>query len=356
MPPAARDRPVALHCFGRYSEDFRSFCRIYTTMICSRNGGAAVPANLTPHYFVAEQSYRHAETPQDKIAALERMFAALPKHKGTEKMQADIKRRLSEARRESQRTRKAGAHSMPEYLVKREGAGQMALLGPPNSGKSQLVCALTHAHPEVAGYPFTTRMPAAGMMPFEDVQIQLVDLPPISALFMEPWLPQVVRSGELSSLVVDPNDPDVLGEIDFILTTLDTWRARPPSLLLANKLDLPDAPDNFRAIDELYCERLRCLGVSALNGAGLAGFARASFGALNLVRFYSKPPGKKPDLEVPYVLRRGSTVGDAAAHIHRDFAEHLRYARIFHRSQEHDGLMVERMHIIEDGDILEFHA
>lgn len=213
-----------------------------------------MPANVTSDYLAAEQIYKCAETSQEKIAALERMFAALPKHKGTEKMQADIKRRLSEARRESQNMRSAGARSAPAYLVKREGAGQITLLGPPNSGKSQLVCALTHAHPEVADYPFSTRMPVAGMMPFEDVQIQFVDLPPMSAEFMEPWLPQVLRSADLSSLVVDPNDPDVLGEIGFTLTTLEEWRILPPRLLVANKLDLPYATENFRAVEELYCE------------------------------------------------------------------------------------------------------
>jgi uncharacterized protein len=315
-----------------------------------------VPANLTPEYLAAEQIYKRAETPQEKIGALERMFAVLPKHKGTEKMQADIKRRLSEARRDSQKVGNAGAHSAPAYLVKREGAGQITLLGPPNSGKSQLVRAVTHAHPEVADYPFSTRMPVAGMMPFEDVQIQLVDLPPMSAAFMEPWLPQVVRSADLCSLVLDPNDPDVLSEIDFILTTLDRWRTLPPRLLVANKLDLPYATENFRAVEELYCEQFRCMGVSAVTGAGLGPFARVSFETLNVVRFYSKPPGKKPDLEVPYLLRRGSTVEDAAAHVHRDFAEQLRYARLFRRSHEHDGQMVQRVHVVEDGDILEFHT
>jgi uncharacterized protein len=201
-----------------------------------------LPANLTPDYLAAEQAYKHADTPHEKVAALERMFAALPKHKGTEKMQADIKRRLSESRRESQNIRKAGAHSTPAYLVKREGAGQIALLGPPNSGKSRLVCTLTHARPEVADYPFSTRMAVAGMMLFEDVQIQLLDLPAISAEFMERWLPQVVRSSDVSSLIVDPNDPDVLGEIDFILRTLDSWRLPPPKLLIGSKLDLPGNP------------------------------------------------------------------------------------------------------------------
>ena len=315
-----------------------------------------MPANLTPDYLAAEQAYKHAETSKDKIAALEDMYAALPKHKGTEKMQADIKRRLSEARRESQKARKVGAHAAPAYLVRREGAGQVALLGPPNSGKSRLVSALTHAHPEVADYPFTTRMPVAGMMPFEDMQIQLIDLPPLSGEFMESWLPQVVRLAQSSALVIDPNDPDVLGQIDFILTTVAAWRAPASSLLVANKLDLPGAAENFRAVQELYGERFRCVGVSAAIGLGLSAFSRAAFDALNVVRFYSKPPGKKPDLTTPYVLRRGSTVQDAAAQVHRDFAEQLRYARLYRRSHEQEGIMVERTHLVEDGDILEFHA
>ena len=314
-----------------------------------------MPANLTADYLRAEQAYKQAQSPQDKIAALEEMFASLPKHKGTEKMQADIRRRLSEARKESQRGRKAGTHSAPAYLVKREGAGQIVLLGPPNAGKSQLVRSLTHAHPEVADYPFTTRMPVPGMMRFEDVQIQLVDLPPVSAEFTEVWMPQVVRAAHAAFLVVDPGDADVLGEIELILKTLESWRAPAPRLLVCNKADLPGGPGNSRAVEELYCGSLRCLSVSAVTGQGLPEFARAAFEILDVVRFYSKPPGKPADLTVPYVLRRGSTVQDAAAHVHRDFAEHLRYARLFRRTREHDGLMVERTHLVGDGDILEFH-
>jgi len=143
-----------------------------------------MPANLTPDYLAAERDYKQAATPAERIAALERMLATVPKHKGTEKIQADLKRRLSQARKES--TKKGAAHSVPFYLVEKEGAGQVVLLGPPNAGKSQLVAALTHAHPEVADYPFTTRLPTPGMMSYQNVQIQLIDLPPLSEEFMEP--------------------------------------------------------------------------------------------------------------------------------------------------------------------------
>src|SRR5512135_1176646 len=173
-----------------------------------------MPANLTPDYLAAERAYKAAESVHEKVAALEEMLATLPKHKGTEKLQADLKHRLSQARRESQK--KGPGHSAPAYLVKREGAGQIALVGPPNAGKSQLVCALTHAKPEVADYAYTTRMPSPGMMAFEDVQIQLVDLPPIGREFREPWMPQLLRTLQATALVVDINDPEVLDEVEFV--------------------------------------------------------------------------------------------------------------------------------------------
>ena len=313
-----------------------------------------MPANLTPDYLAAEQAYKHANTHDEKVAALEQMLATLPKHKGTEKIQAELKRRMSQARKESQK--KSSGHSTPAYYVKREGAGQVVLIGPPNCGKSMMVQRLTHAHPEVADYPFTTRMPTPGMMQFEDVQIQLVDTPAISADFMEPWMPVVIRCAHVSALIVDPNDADVLGETEFVLRALEAWQLAAPRLLVGNKMDQEGARENLEALQGLYGEQFRYVGVSAATGTGLDDFAREAFRCLDVVRFYSKAPGKKPDLEVPYVLRRGATVQDAAAQVHRDFAEHLKYARLFRKSDQHNGLMVERTHAVDDEDVLEFHT
>ena len=167
-----------------------------------------MPANLGPDYLAAEQEFRAAETAAERIAALEKMYAALPKHKGTEKLQADLKRRLSQARKDSQK--KGVSHAPPFYLVPREGAGQVALAGPPNSGKSSLVCALTHARPDAAPNPYTTRAPSPGMMRFENVQIQLLDMPPIGVEFTEPWMPQALGRADECVMVVDVDDPDDL--------------------------------------------------------------------------------------------------------------------------------------------------
>ncbi len=312
-----------------------------------------MPANLTPEYIAAEKEYKSAQTHQEKIEALERMLSTIPKHKGTEKLQADLKRRLSQARKESQK--KGAAHSVPFYVVKKEGAGQIVLVGPPNSGKSKLVRALTHAQPEVADYPFTTRFPTPGMMTFENVQIQLLDLPPVSAEFMERWVPQVIRNADFGVLVIDVNDGQVLDEIDFIVSLLAERNIPAPRLLLANKIDLPKAKENFSALEELYGNRFRCLPVSAETGENLDGFRRAVFDALKLVRVYTKAPGKVADMMSPFVLHRGQTVLDAARLVHKDFAENLKFTRLYRVSGDHDGMMVERTHVVEDGDILEFH-
>jgi len=153
-----------------------------------------MPANLTPQYKQAEERFRAAATHDEKLDALREMIALLPKHKGTEKLYADLKKRLAKLEEEGAHThRGATRHDDPGH-VRREGAGQWVLVGPPNAGKSALLAALTNAHPEVAPYPFTTRVPLPGMMAFEDLLVQLVDTPPVSPQHAEAWLTNLVCS------------------------------------------------------------------------------------------------------------------------------------------------------------------
>lgn len=312
-----------------------------------------MPANLGPDYLAAEQEFREAESPAERIAALEKMYAALPKHKGTEKLQADIRRRLSQARKDGQK--KGASHAPPFYIIPREGAGQVALVGPANSGKSSLVSALTHARPEVAPYPFTTRAPMPGMMQFENVQIQLLDMPPIAEDYTEPWMPQALGRADECVLVVDVDDPDDLSEIDFVEAKMGEWKLRPPRLMVANKMDQPESEGNLEALQDLYRGKYEIIPVSAQTGLGLDRFARRMFELLDVVRVYTKVPGRKAELDAPYVLKRGATVLDAARHVHKDFAEQLKFARLFRKDGVRDGLPVERTHVVDDEDILEFH-
>ena len=328
-----------------------------------------MPANLTPEYRDAERAFKEAETTADKIAALEHMLAVIPKHKGTEKMQGELRRRLSKLKQESEHARKAGpSRGAPVYHVEKEGAGQVALAGAPNTGKSALVRRLTHATPEVADYPFTTRVPLPGMMTFEDIQIQLVDLPALDPQFGEAWVPQAIRNADAVLVVVDLAAIELLDEIENTVALLEKAKIalgpRPalpygyvakPALVVANKVDLPGARENFEAFTELYAERFAAVAVSAETGEGLDAFRRAVFELLGILRVYTKEPGKKPDLTKPYVLRDGATVTELAGRVHKDLLAHLKYARVWGHGK-FEGQMVHRDHRLADRDIVELHT
>jgi ribosome-interacting GTPase 1 len=325
-----------------------------------------MPANLTPDYMAADKKFKEATTPQARLEALEEMLATIPKHKGTEKMQANLKSRIAKLRAETQK-RKSSARSRPFYHVEREGAGQIVLIGAPNVGKSALLGALTNAEPEVANYPFTTRAPMTGMAPFEDIQVQLVDLPPISEESAEGWLYGIIRSADAAFFVVDLADEDVLSATEHVFELLagagvtvippDRLRApnEVPAVFVATKADAPNASDNLGVFKEFYGGRLPILVVSAEQDMNLEALRRQAFEMLRIIRVYSKKPGKKADLDFPFVLRRGTTVLEAAAVVHKDFAAHLKYARLWRRA-EIDGLMASRDQVLEDRDILELHT
>ncbi len=338
-----------------------------------------MPANLTPQYLAAEERFKSATTTQEKIEALREMQATIPKHKGTEKLQADLRRRLAKLVGETEKKHGVSKASAI-YSVRREGAAQVVLVGAPNVGKSSLLARLTHAAPEIADYPFTTRLPQPGMMPFENIQIQIVDLPPVAEEFYEPWVGNVIRSADLALLVVDLSSDAVLDEVEEVLRLLQRSHIHlvgtPPSkpgpemtneayrdtLLIANKCDGPAFVENLQILREFYGAEFRIFAVSATLGDGLKELPHEVFDRLGLVRIYTKAPGKKVDLSTPpYVLRRGCTVLDVARAVHRDFEYSLKFARVWssHRSTltvKFDGQMVERHHCLDDGDILELHA
>ena len=325
-----------------------------------------MPANLTPVYLEAERRFKSAKTTDEKIVAVEEMMATIPRHKGTEKMQAELKRRLSKLRAEA--TRKPTSHAGVVHRVEKEGVGQVALVGSPNSGKSSLVRRLTHAHPEVADYPFTTRVPLPGMMPFEDVQVQLVDLPPVHPDLQESWLYQIIRNADTALLVIDLSDPELLEDLEMTIRQVASAKVqlgraellntagwiRKPTVLAANKVDAVGAPEDLKILRDLYGNRFTLIAVSAETGEGLESLRQAVFEGLDVIRVYTKAPGKKLELVAPYILKHGSHLIDLAAHIHHDFLAQLKYARLW-REGRFDGQMVNRDHALEDKDVVELH-
>jgi len=324
-----------------------------------------MPANLTPDYLQAEAKFRAAVTREEKIEALEDMLRVLPRHKGTDKIHADLRARLSKLRREP---RSAAAKGF-SHRIPREGAGQVALAGCPNAGKSSLVAALTHAMPEVAPYPLTTREATPGMMPFEDIGIQLVDLPPLCQEHVEPWVYDLVRAADLVWLVatieealegVDVAVPLLASKaIELHPAGLDA-APRPgcitkPALLVVTGMDRPSAERDLAALRELLDQPWPIVPVSVVSRVGCSELARQTFTALRIMRIYTKEPGKEPDRTRPFTLSRGSTVGDLARTIHNDIAAKLRFARVWGRSG-FAGQVVGEAHVLVEGDVVEIHT
>ncbi len=317
-----------------------------------------MPANLTPQYMDAEKRFKHAQSVPEKIAALEEMMATIPKHKGTEKLQADLKKKMSALRKESEHSKKTGRRET--FVVEREGARQLALVGAPNSGKSQLVRALTHATPDVADYPYTTRTPIPGMLIFENVRLQLVDLPPISPEYTEAWVAQVIRNADAVLWIVDLSDDDILDRLEETRTFLVNAHVSLEDmkvLVVGNKNDSEGAEEREAIVREVHQNRFPMTTISAVTASsdGLERFKKVVYDFLDVVRVYTKAPGKKPDFTDPYVVARGGTVLDVAEKVHRDFVKDLKYARIWGEGKV-DGIMVPRDFVISEGDILELHT
>ncbi|MEK7445285.1 MAG: GTPase [candidate division NC10 bacterium] len=340
-----------------------------------------MPANLTPEYRAAEAAFRKARDPRERLEWLRGMLRVIPKHKGTDHLQGDIKRRIKELSEEIERPRKGGAHGGPALVVRPEGAAQIALLGPPNAGKSSLHARLTGSGAHAAPYPFTTQHPEPGMMSHEDISFQLVDLPALSPEHPVPWLANTLQTADAGLLVVDLSDPDcveqveaahaALGERGVTLTGRwelaagspreagegndDPFALRLPALLVANKADrLANAEAELRAFLDLAGLGYPALAVSASTGWGLGGIGPWLFGHLDIVRVYTKAPGRPPERARPFVLRRRQTVADVARLVHKDLARSLRYARVWGRSG-FDGQQVGRDHPVADGDVVELH-
>ena len=325
-----------------------------------------MPANLPPQYFEAEKRYRSAKEPEEKIAALQAMLAIMPRHKGTDKLHAGLRRKIARFTQEAERkyatARRAGFH------ISREGAGQIMLVGPANVGKSQLLAAVTEAVPEIAEYPFTTQTPIPGMMKFEDIQIQLVDTPPIGHKEVRVLLANALRNADIIAIVIDLS-LDPITQVEAALQGLREARIEPLTdggtqvtpgsyprkmLIVGNKNELAGSNENWERLHLHYAKLFPLVSISAREGSSLEEFKRAIYQALNIVRVYTKTPGSKADLADPMILEKGSTLEEAAESLHKDFYQNLKYAVVW-GSGKYDGQRVSKGHVLQDGDIVEFH-
>ena len=324
-----------------------------------------MPANLPPQYFDAEKRYRQAKTPEEKIEALEVMLAIMPKHKGTDHLHGDLRRKIAKLTEETERK---AATSRTSFYIRKEGAGQVALVGMPNAGKSQLLAAVTDALPEIADYPFTTKTPNIGMMKFENIQIQLVDTPPVTGRDSRVWLNNVARNADLTAIIVDLSNSPVqqvaatLQELENIglvpvsnnMTEANIGKRQKKMLIVANKSDLENSATNAKQLKAQYSAIFPVISISASEGNNIELLKSGIFQALEIMRVHTKSPGQKTDLTDPIILKKGSTVKEAAEEIHKDFKSKMKYALVW-GSGKFDGQRVSQDHVLQDNDIIELH-
>ena len=325
-----------------------------------------MPANLPPQYFEAEKRYRSARDPEEKIAALEEMLAIMPHHKGTDRLRAVLTQKIAKFSQEAER--KLATARRTGFYITREGAGQVMLVGPANTGKSQLLAAVTEAVPEIAEYPFTTKTPMPGMMKFEDIQIQLVDTPPIGFREVRVLLSNALRSADLIAIVIDLS-LDPISQVEATLQGLREARIEPLTddetqvtpgsyvrkmLIVGNRNDMAGSIQNWERLRSQYARLFPLVSISARERRSLEDFKKAVYQALNIIRVYTKTPGSKADLTDPMVLEKGSTLEEAAESLHKDFYQNLKYAVVW-GSGKYDGQRVSKGHVLQDGDIVEFH-
>ncbi|RPJ36151.1 MAG: TGS domain-containing protein [Planctomycetaceae bacterium] len=326
-----------------------------------------MPANLPPDYKKAEEWFRSAQTNEEKILALEQMLSVMPKHKGTDGLRADLRRKLSSLREAATQQKKGGKHA-DIFHVPRTGAGQVVLLGLPNTGKSSLLATLTNAKVVVADFPFATHAPVPGMVKYEDVQIQLVDMPPITADFVAPGQVGTYRNGDIIAVVIDLSqdiEEQALVLMDFLESRTLLLDAKTPAVdsqgnalgrkavCICTKADIAPA-GAFELARKSFDKPMEFLQVSTQTAEGLDKFAELLFRMLNIIRVYAKPPGKPADMEAPFTLPTGATVQDMATVIHRELAEKLKSARIW-GTDVYPGQSVHLTHVLHDKDVVELH-
>ena len=328
-----------------------------------------MPTNLPPEYFSAEEKYKQATTGQEKIERLEELIATIPKHKGTDKLRADLRRRLSRLKESAEKGKKTGKHEST-FHIEKEGSGRVILVGMPNVGKSSLIASLTHAKPTISEAPFSSWVPIPGMMEWEHVQIQLIDTPPLNRDHMESEQFDLIRSADLLLLLVDLQ-ADAMQQLedarDILLEHRLPIRCRQnidevsaieqfiPVMVVVNKYD----DESYSEDVLLFRELSRCdwpiVTVSSTNGHLLEELQQEIFRELNIIRVYSKPPGKPADHTAPFVLKKGGTVEELAGKVHKDFLSNLKSARVW-GTGVHDGQQVGRDHVLHDGDVVELHT
>ncbi len=367
----------------------------------------------------------------EKIRLMREFISLVPRHKGTEKLLGNVRRRIAVLEDEVEKTkaRRKGSRG-GGFSVPKEGAGQIIVLGPTKVGRSSLLASVTNAKVEASPILFATRKPVIGMLLYQNIQFQLVEAPAVvegasqgkmggsqilglarnadSLMLMvdlsedpvdqfQMLRSELERSGVLigrsegevevtrrsvgasvqvvgGGILVDCTLDDirrmlesyrinsalvrVRGKValDDIETSLFSSTVYKPTLIVANKVDVPKAGaalQNFK--QALKDVEIPILPVSCLNSQGLEDLGGFIFKMLGIIRIYTKEPSDKEPSPNPIVVKEGTTVIDIAKELHSSLYRRFQYGRVWGQSAKYPGQKVGSNHTLKDGDVLEIH-
>jgi small GTP-binding protein len=291
-----------------------------------------MPINAGPEYFKAEEKYLSAKTREDKIVALEEMIRKVPKHKGTQVLLRQLKKRLAKLKKESS----VRAKAKPKFVVRKEGAAQVCMLGLTNSGKSSLMNTLTNTNVKVANYKYTTKLPQVGMMDYTGVGIQLVEIPSTFAADVM----SIVKTCDLILFLLD-GTKDLGGQLSELLSVLgENGMDSKKTLIVVNKSDKK--------------KNENVLQVSAKTGDDLPKLKKEIWSRLGLIRIYTKST-KGEKANKPLTIKGGSTVRDVVKEVHKTMLKNFKFARVFNKTK-YSGRKVGLDYVLADLDTVEIHA
>jgi hypothetical protein len=298
--------------------------------------------NQGPEYFGAEKKYQQAQTLNEKIYWLGEMIRNFKKHKGSENMLANIKQRLAKLVEKGEKAKKTGKTT--KKSIRKEGF-QCVLVGPTNTGKSSLLSALTNARPKISSYQFTTKEPEVGTMDYEGVKAQIVDIPSTGS---ENFDIGIIHTADAILFVIDSLEQ--LKPLEEL-----TKAAVGKKLVVFNKLDTK-TEEELRKLDAtIKSKKINGTVISAVFGTNIEEIKKKIFSMMDIVRVYTKEPGKIPSNQ-PIVLDKNSTVKDAAEKIAKGFSSKIVETRISGPSSKFANQKVGLSHIVKDKDIVEFHT
>lgn len=301
-----------------------------------------MPVNAGIHYQKAEQEFHEANTIPEKIMALQKMLATVPKHKSSENLQMELRSKLAKYKQllEKERKTKTGKRSTG---IKKDGAATVCLTGLTNSGKSYILKKLTDAKPKIADYEFTTKQPEVGMLDYHGIKLQVIEIPAIVRDYNETengsMFLGIIRNADLIIFVIDISKPDYREQLKLLKDELNKNEISNKIIVIGNKSNIPNS--KFLSVDKLEDENVNELKDEIWNN-------------LNLIKVYTKQPGKKPSYP-PLALKKDSAIKDLATFIHKDFIKNFRFARIWGKSAKHPSQGVGINHLLMDDDVVELH-